>query len=299
MNNVDDLLLGEKTNQHPETPEHAYLEELDNDDGIDSDQENEEPEENGEETDSNYEEDSDDNPEPEKEEESGEDEYGNKVAQESEVIRDRLKRQAESMERKHRAEIEALRQEMSRNATKQNPEKGVELDPESTEAWNTKLEQFVKQTVSKMTEEQTYATQQANEQRIQQEFQSKFRADMSSFDDFEQVVGGQPISDPMTHALRAMSKPAAFIYAAAKQQASELQRISSIQDPIAQITEMGRLEERMRRTGKAITQAPRPINRTKEDGSATKSTKQKEDSHKDILAASDAGRLQQSRNNRR
>ena len=68
----------------------------------------------------------------------------------------------------------------------------------------------------------------------------------------------------MVIATRGMQDPAAFIYAAAKTQAPELERISRIQDPISQVVELGRLEERMRKSRASVSQAPRPIDMMKE-----------------------------------
>ena len=62
-----------------------------------------------------------------------------------------------------------------------------------------------------------------------------------------------------------MDDPAAFIYAAAKTQAPELERISKLSDPYSQAVELGRLEERMRKSRASVSGAPRPIDQIKGD----------------------------------
>jgi len=61
-----------------------------------------------------------------------------------------------------------------------------------------------------------------------------------------------------------MEDPAAFLYAAAKFQGKELERISQMPDAFAQATELGRLEERMRKA-KRSTGAARPLTPVKGD----------------------------------
>ncbi len=307
MNNLDDLLHGQKTSLHPETPENSYEEQEEEDFQEDTDDTQEEAQDDI--LDSTEEEERETEEEDKPEETQNDeniDEYGNKEVKDSENMPERLKKLADKMNRQHQAEIDALRQEfMQQKAEEQQTQKEFEFDPDSSEPLGAQLERFVEQTFSKITQKQTYEQQkeeykqqQAQEQRIQQEFNDRFAEDMQRFDDFTEVAGNMPVSNYMAQALRSMANPAAFIYAAAKQQSAELQRIASLSDPIAQITEMGRLEERMRRN-KPTTQAPRPIGRTKEDGSGAKTTKQKEETHRDILASADAGRLQHARNNRR
>jgi hypothetical protein len=270
--NIDDLLMGVKTNTQPETPESAgeYAEdtpEL---------EQNEEPE-------------SPDIQEDEQEEEENPkqelDDYGNtkqnaKTYTEEEVnerinkaIRDRLSR--------------GNQQQQPNQQQIQQQAQGFEHDPNSSDDWQKQLETFVEQTVSRMTQKQTQQQQQALEQQAQFEFETKFTNGIEKFGDFRDVVGAQPITDPMTYALRGMKDPAAFIYAASKRQPEELQRISNIQDPYAQIVEMGKLEERMRKNAPA-TNAPRPISRTKEDSGLPASSKKKELSIDDLLTQADA-----------
>ncbi|HWW39668.1 hypothetical protein [Pedobacter sp.] len=195
------------------------------------------------------------------------DDYGNKKTTDNEVIRERLKKQAESMTRKHEAEIEALRAQLAETGASREVQKAAkdfEYDPNDSSDWQQQLASFVKQTVNNMSRETEEREMRVREQTAQREFETKFLDGMNNFDDFVQVVKQQPITDAMTVATRAMKDPAAFIYAASKRHPEELKRISSIPDQYVQMVEMGRLEERMRKS-KSTTSAPRPLGRATED----------------------------------
>jgi hypothetical protein len=94
----------------------------------------------------------------------------------------------------------------------------------------------------------------------------------------------------MTLATRAMADPAAFLYAAAKRAPQDLERISKIRDPYAQMTEMGKLEERMRRN-KPATQAPRPLGRTIDNAPENAPKKKSEPTIEDLIARADAKKI--------
>lgn len=160
---------------------------------------------------------------------------------------------------------------------------------DSDEGWKYELENFVEQTFSKMTQKQIQQQQMQREKEINEQFQDKFRQGMERFNDFTEVVGSQPVTDHMTYALRGLPDPTAFIYAASKNHSKELARISQIPDPIAQIMEMGRLEERMRKSSPG-TKAPKPVSRSRDDGNIPVTTKRKEPTIEDLIAQSDAKR---------
>jgi hypothetical protein len=221
------------------------------------------------------------------------DEYGNKEPTDNDVIRERLARQAESLKRKHQAEIDELRAQLvNQGASRevQQAAKDFEYDPNAKGDWQQQLASFVKQTVTNMQHEEVQKQQRAQEIRAHEEFQAKFHDGMSKFPDFVEVVSSQPISDAMTIATRSMKDPAAFLYAASKRHPQELQRIANISDPYAQIAEIGKLEERMRQT-KPATKAPRPIARTQGDLSVPHNKKDREPTIEDLIARSDAKRL--------
>ena len=167
-----------------------------------------------------------------------------------------------------------------------------EYDPEGEGNWQQQLEQFVEQTFTKMTQKQAQMHQQQVEQQAEAEFVDKFSSGMERFHDFRDVVSAQPITDPMTLALRGVGDPAAFIYAASKRHPGELERISKLRDPYSQMVEMGKLEERMRKKPEG-TRAPRPIGRTKEDTTMQNMDKKspKEDSIEDLIAKSEQKKI--------
>ncbi len=287
---IDDLLLGGKTNYHPETPENQVpdepqeIEELEPEAPEYGDEP--EPEEDAE----HQEQSGDEEEKPKAKHET--DEYGNVQEPENEAIRERLARQA----RKHQVEIDSLRSQLAQQGASpqvQQAAKDFEYDPDANGDWQQQLASFVKQTVNSMTREQAESKQRAEEQQVQHEFESKFREGMNKFNDFSETIAelSFEITNPMTLATRAMADPAAFLYAAAKRQPKELERISKLRDPYAQMTEMGKLEERMRKN-KTTTKAPKPLGRTHEDASTPVSKKNKETSIEDLIARADAKKLQ-------
>ena len=95
----------------------------------------------------------------------------------------------------------------------------------------------------------------------------------------------------MTVATRSLKDPAAFIYAAAKRNPEELARIANLSDPYAQMVEIGRLEERMRKN-KSTTSAPKPLGRATDDGLVRhKKAEPKEPSIEQMIAQSEAKRM--------
>lgn len=293
ISSIDELLMGGGGNsQQPETPEYADapepIEELEEDapEVEESDTESQEEEKENE-----FQTNEESEQKTQKKAE-GYDEYGNQQEPENEAIRERLARQA----RKHESEINALRSQLAQQSAApevQQAVKDFEYDPESGGDWQQQLREFVKQTVSNMDVEKNTKKQRAEESRLQAEFETKFRDGMNRFDDFREVMTSLPceITDAMTLATRAMDNPAAFLYAAAKRNPQELERISRIRDPYAQMTEIGKLEERMRKN-KPTTKAPRPLGRTPDDSISNAPKKVKDATGDDLLARADAKRLQ-------
>ncbi len=283
---IDDLLSGIKTSQHPETPENQYIDEPEIEEVEQEEYEEAEPLDNNE-PDEDHEAEPEEKPKKLRET----DEYGNEQEPENEAIRERLARQA----RKHQAEIDSLRAQLSQQGASQQVQqaaKDFEYDPEASGDWQHQLANFVKQTVNSMSREKEEVQSRQQEATIQAEFEGKFRNGMNKFDDFVEVMDSLPfqISNPMTLATRAMSDPAAFLYAAAKRNPQELERISRLRDPYAQMTEMGKLEERMRKN-KPTTKAPRPLGRTNEDSSMPVPKKNREPSIEDLIAKADTKKL--------
>lgn len=188
------------------------------------------------------------------------DEYGNPVApakmySEEEVqrmIRDRLSRGSYAQQQATNPEIkEAV--------------KGFEHDPSNDDSWQEQLEEFIGRTLEKRETARSRQQMQQQESARQAEFEAKFNAGMSKYEDFKEIVGTQPITDAMLLAARQLNDPAAFIYAASKHHAKELENIARISDPYGQAAAVGRLEEKMRKVRGGASNAPRPIANTKGD----------------------------------
>jgi len=178
------------------------------------------------------------------------DDYGTKVGKkklytEDEVqrmIRDRLSRGRNAPA--PTAEVQAAAKEFT-------------PDEASPDSWETQLEDFIETTISKR-EQKAKETQWQEHERTQQiEFEEKFTSRMAKYKDFEAVVANKPITNAMMMATRSMEDPAAFIYAAAKNHAKDLDRIAKIQNPLAQGVEIGRLEERMKKS-RNLPSSPKP-----------------------------------------
>ncbi len=281
ITNIDDLLTGTKTDTQPATPESQYEEVEDSEDT--------EPELEG--THSSDEEEQEESLEAEEQQEEERtkeeiDEYGNKKEPENKAMRDRLSRQA----RKYEAEIDQLRRELEQRQVApeiQKAAKDFKYDATEEGDWQQQLASFVKQTVNSMQSEEQSRQAARTEQEAYRAFERKFKDGMDRFDDFHDVVSHQPIDDAMTLALRALDDPSAFIYAASKRMPEELGRISKLRDPYARMVEMGKLEERMRKS-QNVTKAPRPLSRTTDNGALPTTKKSKEPSIEDLIAQSEA-----------
>lgn len=295
---IDELLLGGGNSTQPATPEHQHLEEPEEIHELETD---EAPEENGKSLDMYDMEEAASNEADEDERNTAKDvreldEYGNEKQPDNEVIRERLRKQAESLNRKHQAEIESLRAQLAQSGASQQVQKAAsdfEYDPNASGDWQQQLASLVKQTVNSMTREQEEQKVQQQERQVQHEFEEKLISGMANFTDFQDVIQSLPcdITNPMTLATRAMNDPAAFLYAAAKRHPQELERISKLRDPYAQMTEMGKLEERMRRN-KPSTAAPRPLGRSVEDAQVPLAKKKTEETIEGLIARADARKMQ-------
>lgn len=195
------------------------------------------------------------------------DEYGNEKEPPRTYTQDEVDRITNEKIRERLARLERNNPQLNPAAhaqVQQATNQGFEYNAESNESWQIQLESFVEQTVSRMGSKQAQQAQQMREQQAQSEFDTKFTSGMGKFNDYKEVVGKQPITDAMVLAARSIADPAAFFYAAAKRNPQDLERISRISDPYAQIAEIGKLEERMKK-GKPMTRTPKPISKTNDD----------------------------------
>ncbi|MFB1501500.1 hypothetical protein [Thiocapsa sp. N5-Cardenillas] len=289
ITSIDEMLLGGKTHTQPATPEHQEP-------AVDVDEPEFEPEReiNDEKFDQDPEPEAPEQEEASPEKEAAVDDYGNPEPEKKTYTEDEVNERINKAIRDRLARLERNNQQpqqQPQQVSASQASAGFEYNPDSSQDWQQQLESFVEQTVSKMTGRQQQQQQQQREQQAQAEFEIKFHQGMGKFQDFTDVVGQQPITDAMTIATRAMKDPASFLYAAAKRHAPELQRISQLPDQYAQMVEMGKLEERMRKT-KEATKAPRPLSATKED-TTSKPVAKKDDGIDALIAQSDAKRRAQ------
>jgi len=287
---IDDLLMTGKTPSQPEAPEHQYEDNLDMGSPEDAYSEPEKtvnseksPQIDQNEYESEPEEAQDEQGEPEPQDL---DDYGNPKA----------KPRMYTEEEKNEAIKNAIQRRFKENPQGNQPtqqqiqqaQQNFEYNPDSDMNYQEQLEAVIEQTITKIGQRQVTQAQQQREQEAQIALQEKFTTGMGRFSDFHEVVGNQPITDHMTRALRGIEDPTAFVYAASKRHPQELVRISQIPDPYAQMVEMGKLEERMRKTAQG-TKAPRPVSRTKEDAGLPQTKKKQDgDSIEDLIAKADA-----------
>lgn len=165
----------------------------------------------------------------------------------------------------------------------QQAAQGFEADPNSNETWETQLEGFIKETVTKIEREAKTQEWQQVENERQADFESKFSSGMNKYKDFQAVTQKMPITDSMMMAIRDFKDPAGFIYAASKMNPEELRKIANINDPYAQAAHIGRLEEKMRKA-KNISKTAQPLQQTKGDMGSKEKPKQSID-HKIIQHA--------------
>lgn len=208
----------------------------------------EKPQEGQEETISGNQDTSEDAPSPE-----NVDEYGNPVAKQKTYTEDEV----QAMIRRR------LREKHAEPAVQQAAQ-DFKPDRASEETWEQQLGDFVEKKITDLAVKRQQVEMQEAEQASQAEFEGKFTSGMQKYSDFESVVGGKPITTSMMMAARSMQDPAAFLYAACKQQPAEIERIAKMKDPYAQVAEIGRLEERMKKA-RVITNAPRPASRISGD----------------------------------
>lgn len=284
---IDDLLTQTKPSNLPNSEDlndNNSNDSADSDYGIDKEDEIESKE---------VEKSQEDNDESDTKQERNFDDYGNEKAAPKTYTEDEVNERINKAvrERLSRANNQSTQPTNQQQQQVQQQAQDFEYDPNSDGNWQQQLEQFVEQTFSKMTQRQAQKHQQEQERVSEAEFVDKFSSGMDRFHDFKDVVGNQPITDPMTLALRGITDPAAFIYAASKRHPAELERISKIKDPYSQMVQVGRLEERMRKRAEG-TKAPRPIGRSSEDSTMNYVDKKtKEDSIEDLITKSEQKKL--------
>ncbi len=184
------------------------------------------------------------------------DEYGTEIAKPEKVY---TKAEVEAMIRDRVARMKQSDFSQQQPSQPEPQHQAVEGD------WEAQLESFIDHTLSKREQKIQEQRWQQKAQEAQAQFEVKFNDGVAKYPDFETVVYGKALTPEMVLATRGMNDPAAFIYAAAKTQPKELERIASIGDTMVQAVEMGQLAERMRKARSNVTNAPRPVETPKGD----------------------------------
>jgi hypothetical protein len=171
------------------------------------------------------------------------DEYGNPV------VKEKMYTEAELNQRIRERLARGKYAEQQQTAPIVQQPAVTQVDPDAD--WETQLKTVIKSTVKEIGQETQQVQWQQAEQARQAEFEEKFTNGMAKYKDFHDVIADKPITDSIMLATRGMDNPAAFLYAAAKTQATELDKIARMTDPYQQAAAIGRLDEKMRkvRTG--------------------------------------------------
>ena len=187
-------------------------------------------------------------------EEANLDEYGNEVEKPRLYTDEDVQRMIK--ERLQRGQM--IAPEMQQAA------KNFEADPNNPEDWEVQLESFIEKTTQKLEKKKQTQAWQEQEREKQANFEVKFTHGMQKYKDFKETVGKMPVTDSIMMAAREMDDPAAFLYAATKLHPDEFRKIAEMQDPFSQARELGKLDERMRKS-RAISKAAAPLTPTKGD----------------------------------
>jgi hypothetical protein len=251
VNKIDDILVGIT----PKTPE--FAEEPKEIEAIEPEQESQELEVSEPEEKEEIKE-----PEPKKEieqksdkEESHLDEYGNETEKPRLYTDEDVQRMIKERLQRGQSQVQPEVQQAADN---------FQADPNNPEDWEVQLEKFIEKTTQKLEQKKQTKAWQDQERQKQQDFEVKFTHGMNKYRDFKETVGQMPITDSIMMATRDMNDPAAFLYAASKLHPEEVKRIANMPDPFAQAREIGKLDERMRKT-RAISKAPAPLAQNKGD----------------------------------
>lgn len=262
MNNVDDILIMGKEMEKPESVPVEIKKEVIPEDTEINDQAEETALSETEESKPDQEIEKEIEPEEKPEKVQEFDEYGNEIPKPrtytdedvQKIVRDRLARVKQPPVNEQPTQQQ---QTDARNI-------GFQFNENSDLDWQQQLANFVDHVVTAREEKRAQQTLQNKQQQEMQEFQDKFNRGMNKYPDFLDVMQHVEVSDSMVVATSSLADPASFLYAAAKRHGDELNRISKLPNPFQQASELGRLEERMRKE-KTPTKAERPIQSERSD----------------------------------
>jgi hypothetical protein len=191
-----------------------------------------------------------------KQNENNLDEYGNPVS----GSRMYSEEEVQNMIRERVSRIKSVQPEV-----KKENKPSISTESNEDESWQNELINLMDRHWEEKQRESQVQQWKHKEMQRQTEFESKFTTGMSKYPDFHKVIAGKNITDPMMLGIRNLDNPAAFIYGASKLHPAELERISGIEDPYIQASEMGKLHERMVKERKMKSSAPNPVEIQKGD----------------------------------
>lgn len=222
------------------------------------------------------------------------DEYGNPKPEKKMYSEDEVNQRIQEAVRERVARFERnnpdATQQQKREATR-------EIAQDEAQGWQEQLKGFVKQTFVEMNQEQQRETQQRQEQQQKAELESKILSGRGRFKDYDQRLMSAPITDAMLMAAGSADDPAAFLHRATEVAMDDLKRISQIQSPYKQMTEIGKLEDKLRHK-KAQTKSPRPGSRVKDDDTMPLK-EEKEPTPDDLIRQVESQRLKMINDRRR
>lgn len=182
---------------------------------------------------------------------------------------------------KRQAEENRLLREKLENIERLIAKREAEGDPRETVNPKQELQELVAQSVEKslygiltenerQREEEEIARQREEEEiaveeekYLNQQCLTKLEQGHTRYKDFGDVLGnaGVKFTGGMEYALRSVEDPAALLYNSCKYHKADLDRISRMSDPVMQIAEMTRLNDRImsRITPKTSSDAPEPV----------------------------------------
>lgn len=261
MNNVDDLLILGKPMETPvPEPEDIKNEDISEESEVDSESESEQ-ESNTDIESEDSEQDQEEEAKPQtKEPEPEQDEYGNEVPKAKTYSEEDVQR----MIRERLARVKQPQQQQEQQQQPKKQEGEFQFDENSELGWQEQLESFVERVADKRDQKRAEREMQDRDHREREAFENKFHQGMSRYPDFIDTMQDKNVSDAMVMATSVMNDPAAFLYAAAKKFPEELNRISKLTNPFQQATEMGKLDERMKKA-KVTTKATKPIESERSD----------------------------------
>lgn len=200
------------------------------------------------------------------------DEYGNEYTERKEISIEEHKKILEDYKRASNERMnQEIRRRLEKNKNSQQYDNAPQddyqqtTDSQSSGSENIDLDAELDKFLDEAFERRLTTREKEKQQELQRQkateemskFQKKFDSGVERYDDFVETLDGASVKPSMLVASKNMKDPAAFWYHAAKNRSEDLSRIASLENPVDQAVELGRLEADMRK-GRSVTQAGKP-----------------------------------------